>query len=122
MPPEKLPRLVDYSDRKQPLEARARSYLHANCAHCHMKWGGGNAEFELLAPLDLPATRVLTDKPQHGKFDLTDPGLLVPGAPERSLILYRMKRVDATRMPRIASSIVDEEGVRVVEEWIKAMR
>ena len=30
-----------------------RGYLHANCSHCHMKWGGGNAEFQLLATLDL---------------------------------------------------------------------
>jgi uncharacterized repeat protein (TIGR03806 family) len=121
-PPEELPHLTDYSDPKQPLEARARAYLHANCAHCHMKWGGGNAEFELLAPLDLKATRLLTDKPQHGKLGLDDPALLVPGAPERSLILKRMKTTDATRMPRIASSVVDEEGVKIVEEWIKEMR
>jgi uncharacterized repeat protein (TIGR03806 family) len=121
-PPEELPRLVDYSDRKEPLEARARSYLHANCAHCHMKWGGGNAEFELLATLDLKATRLLTDKPQQGTFGVNDPGLLVPGAPERSLILYRMRQTGAARMPRIASSVVDEEGVRLVEEWIKEMR
>jgi uncharacterized repeat protein (TIGR03806 family) len=121
-PPEELPHLVDYSDRKEPLEARARSYLHSNCAHCHMKWGGGNAEFELLATLDLKATRILTDKPQHGTMGLSDAGLVVPGAPERSVILQRMKKTDATRMPRIASSVVDEEGVRIVEEWIKEMR
>jgi hypothetical protein len=87
-----------------------------------MKWGGGNAEFELLATLDLKETRLLTDKPQHGQLGLNDPALLVPGAPERSLILQRMKTTDATRMPRIASSVVDEEGVKLVEEWIKEMR
>ena len=94
-PPEELPRLVNHADPAQPLEARARAYLHANCAHCHMKWGGGNAEFELTATLDLPETRTLSVKPQHGKFDLNDPALLVPGAPERSLLLYRMKQVNA---------------------------
>ena len=40
---------MDYDDEKQPLDVRARSYLHSNCAHCHIKWGGGNAEFKLLA-------------------------------------------------------------------------
>ena len=52
-PPEKLPRLADYNDDTLPLDLRARAYLHANCTHCHIKWGGGNAEFQLLATLDL---------------------------------------------------------------------
>jgi uncharacterized repeat protein (TIGR03806 family) len=121
-PPEELPKLADYQDRKQPVDARARAYLHANCAHCHMKWGGGNAEFELLATMDLKSTKVLSDPPRQGKFGLTDPGLVVPGSPERSMVLWRMKQLDAPRMPRIASSVVDQEGVRLVEEWIKEMK
>jgi uncharacterized repeat protein (TIGR03806 family) len=121
-PPEELPRLTNYQDKTQPIEARARAYLHSNCAHCHMKWGGGNADFELLATMDLKATKVLTDPPRQGKFDLKDPGLVVPGSPERSMLLYRMKRLDAPRMPRVASSVVDEEGVKIVEQWIKEMK
>src|SRR5262249_24592929 len=35
--PADLPRLVNYEDRAKPLADRARSYLHANCAHCHVK-------------------------------------------------------------------------------------
>ncbi len=121
-PPEALPRLANYEDRSQPLDARARAYLHANCAHCHMKWGGGNADFELLATMDLKATRTLSDAPRHGKFDLKDPGLLVPGSPERSLLLWRMKRLDAPRMPRVGSSVVDENGALLIEEWIKQLK
>ena len=50
-PVSKLPRLINYHDQTQDLDRRARSYLHANCAHCHQKWGGGNAEFQLQANL-----------------------------------------------------------------------
>ena len=40
--PLKLPRLVNPYDEAELLEARARSYLHANCSICHMQAGGGN--------------------------------------------------------------------------------
>ena len=43
----KLPQLVNPYDESEPLEARARSYLHANCSICHMQAGGGNAQMDL---------------------------------------------------------------------------
>jgi hypothetical protein len=120
-PPEKLPRLVDYTDRRLDVNTRARSYLHANCAHCHMKWGGGNAEFQLLATLDLKDTGTLGTRPGQGDFGLKDPRILVPGEPERSMVLYRMQKLGLGRMPHVASSVVDEEGVKLVRDWIKGL-
>jgi hypothetical protein len=120
-PPEDLPRLVDYTDARQDLDRRARSYLHANCSHCHMKWGGGNAEFQLLATLDLKDTDTLNTRPGQGTFDLPDPRILVAGEPGRSLALYRMRKLGLGRMPHVASSVVDEEGAKLIEEWIKGL-
>jgi hypothetical protein len=117
-PPEGLPRLVNYEDARQDLDRRARSYLHANCSHCHMKWGGGNAEFQLLATLDLKETGTVNARPGQGTFGLADPRILVPGDPGRSLILYRMKKLGLGRMPHVASNVVDETGARLIEEWI----
>jgi uncharacterized repeat protein (TIGR03806 family) len=119
--PEKLPRLVDYEDEKQSLDARARSYLHANCAHCHMKWGGGNAEFLLLATLDIKDTGTLNTKPGQGTFDLRDPRIIVPGDPDRSLVAYRMSKLGLGRMPHVASNVVDEKGLRLIRDWIKQL-
>ena len=47
------PRLVDPYERRAPLEARVKSYLHVNCSTCHVEEGGGNARMEL--GLDHPA-------------------------------------------------------------------
>ena len=121
-PPEKLPQAGQLQRRRaRPRTSAARSYLHANCAHCHMKWGGGNAEFQLLATLPLKETGTLNTRPGQGTFDLNDPRILVPGDPDRSLVLYRMKKIGLGRMPHIASNVVDEKAARLIEEWIKEL-
>ena len=120
--PEKLSKLVDYHDATQDLDARARSYLHANCSHCHRKWGGGNADFQLLFPLALKDTGIANVKPGHGDFELKDPRLLAPGDPDRSLVLFRMNKLGLGRMPHVASNVIDAEGVGLVREWIQKMQ
>jgi hypothetical protein len=121
MPPEKLPKLANYHDEKQDLNARARAYLQSNCAHCHMQWGGGNAEFQLLFTLKLEDMRILDVKPAHGHFDLKEPRLIKPGKPEESMLYHRMKLTGLGRMPHVASSLVDEKGVKLIQEWIAKM-
>ncbi len=119
--PDELPRLVNYHDTKADVNARARAYLHANCSHCHRKWGGGNAEFQLLAKMPLGETGTLDVKPGQGQFKLDDPRLLVPGDPHRSMVYHRMRLQGLGRMPHIASKLVDEDAVSLIAEWIKQL-
>jgi uncharacterized repeat protein (TIGR03806 family) len=121
-PPEKLPKLVDPYDTKQPLNLRARSYLHANCAHCHIKWGGGNAEFQLLFTLKPADLKVIDVPPAHGAFDIKEAKLLKPGKPEASLIAHRMRLTGLGRMPHVGSRVVDKKGAELIEKWIKGMK
>jgi uncharacterized repeat protein (TIGR03806 family) len=121
-PPAELPRLVDYRDESQDRHLRARAYLHANCAHCHRKWGGGNADFELQASFPLAETRSVNTRPGQGAFGLADPRVIVPGDPDRSLILHRMKLTTLGRMPHIASNVVDQAAVELLTAWIKDLR
>jgi uncharacterized repeat protein (TIGR03806 family) len=120
--PEKLGRLDDYRDPSLPTDARARAYLHANCSHCHRKWGGGNADFQLLATLPIDQTGTLNVRPAHGAFGLDDPRYIVPGHPERSVLLHRMTLNGLGRMPHVASKAVDQEGVSLVTEWIRQLK
>ena len=117
-PPERLPRLVDYQDARADLNLRSRAYLHANCAHCHRKWGGGNADFDLQASIPLGATKAVNTPPGQGAFRLADPRILVPGDPERSLVYQRMKMEGLGRMPHVASSVVDQEALTMLRAWI----
>ncbi|HXD85507.1 MAG TPA: hypothetical protein VN641_03375, partial [Urbifossiella sp.] len=121
-PVEQLDKLVNPRDESADLDKRARSYLQANCSHCHRKWGGGNAEFQLLHTLPLAETGTIGVKPGQGAFDLKDPKLLVPGDPDRSMIYHRMTRLGLGRMPHIASSVVDEQAVALIRSWIKGIK
>jgi hypothetical protein len=100
----------------------ADTYLHANCSHCHRKWGGGNADFQLLATLPIDQTGTLNVVPVHGAFGLKDPRYIVPGHPERSVLLHRMTLTGLGRMPHVASRAVDQEGVSLVAEWIRQLK
>lgn len=117
-PVEELPRLVDYRDRSQDVNLRARSYLHANCSHCHRKWGGGNAEFQLMARLELSETGTIGVRPGQGSFNIANAKLLVPGDPYRSVLYYRLATLGPAHMPRLGASVIDEAGVRLIHDWI----
>ena len=84
-----------------------------------MKWGGGNAEFKLLATLKLADMGIVNVPPAHGAFGIQGAKLLVPGHPEQSIVHQRMNMTGLGRMPHIGSRVVDERAVRLVGEWIK---
>ena len=73
--------------RAKDLDRRARSYLHANCSHCHRAFGGGNASFQLLATLALDETGILGARPAPGTFGIPDARVVMPGDPGRSMLL-----------------------------------
>jgi hypothetical protein len=86
-----------------------------------MKWGGGNADFQLLAALDLADTGTVGVPPGQGTFQLDHPAIIVPGHPERSMIYHRMKLLGLGRMPHIASNVVDEPAVKLIYDWLKQL-
>jgi hypothetical protein len=121
-PPEKYRRLVDPYDKKADVTLRARSYLHANCSLCHVEAGGGNAQMELEFTTPLDKMNVVNVKPLHHTFDLPDARLIVPGHPERSVLLQRISGRKEGFMPPLATTLVDEEAVKLVREWIKQIK
>lgn len=104
-----------------PIDARARSYLDANCAHCHRPGGdGGPSGLVLLASEDHPATYGVCKSPVAA-----GPGAggrlhdITPGEPDQSIFIYRMSSVDPEiKMPEIPNLVVDEAGVALIREWI----
>jgi len=121
-PAEQYDKLVDPSNAGADLEARARSYLHANCAQCHVSAGGGNAQMELEFATPREKTKLFDVAPVHQKYDLPDARLIAPGAPERSVLLERMARRGPGQMPPLATSLIDREAVKLLSDWIRQLK
>jgi len=120
--PDEPRRLVNPYDRSLPLEVRARSYLHANCAQCHVEAGGGNAQIDLEFKTARDKMRAVNVKPLHDSFGIQDAKLIVPGDPEKSILYQRLKRRGPGQMPPLATAVADDEAVRLIHDWIKDMK
>jgi mono/diheme cytochrome c family protein len=109
-------------DAAAPLAARARAYLHTNCAHCHRPSGPAPSALDLRYATLLSSTAACDAPPQSGDLGLGAAARIVaPGNPDASVLPARMGRRDTSAMPPIASNVVDADGVALIREWIAAL-
>ncbi len=106
----------------QPVRSQtARDYLDINCAHCHNPSGLAASSGLFLRTIDKEpgvCKRPLATGVDFGnlKYDV------VPGAPEKSILLSRMaSRQGVAQMPEIGNVLVDPEGLALVSDWIKKL-
>ena len=129
--------LTDYEDQNKwakaakwddpktfDLEDRARAYLDINCGHCHRPGGPGKnsgLDLTVFAPnehsLGIMKAPVAAGAGSGGlQYDI------VPGKPDRSILVFRMMSGDpGIMMPELGRSLVHGEGIDLVEEWIKSL-
>lgn len=103
------------------LETRARSWLHANCAHCHRRHGGGSAPLEVNFERALSESATLWEMPTRGDFGLTDARIIVPGQPWRSVLNYRVSAIGSGHMPLLGPREVDEQGAKLLWDWVSKL-
>lgn len=110
----------------------ARSFLDANCSHCHAPDG------EIASQgLFLDYTTMDPESPTFVEFDqwgvcrtptsagnLTDdcrfkPVDIWPGQPENSLLLCRLESViPGEMMPTLGRSVQDQQAIAIIRQWI----
>jgi uncharacterized repeat protein (TIGR03806 family) len=119
--PALLPRLPSPSDVAAPAEARARSYLHGNCANCHLPGGPTPSTLDLRFETSLAQTATCNAAPQHGDLGVAGALIVKPGAPSQSVLFLRMSARGTNQMPPLASTIPDPTGTSVVRDWILSL-
>ena len=120
--PSRLPRLIDPANESYTVDKRVRSYLHANCAHCHQRGGGGNSDIQLLHDIPLGETFMVNHSPQHGDMGRARSMILAPGDAEHSVLLTRMMTREEGGMPHIGTLEVDRHAVQLIREWINSQQ
>ena len=65
---------------------------------------------------------LISARPQHDTFGISDAMLIAPGAPEHSVVLKRLSRRGPGQMPPLGSTQVDEAAVRLFTDWISQMK
>lgn len=118
------PKLPRWDDPRAPVDLRARAYLDVNCGHCHSRAGmASNSGLYLTYEESDAVARGIGKRPVaagrgSGGLDVA----IEPGAPDLSILLYRMASTEpGVAMPELGRSVVHKEGVALVREYIRSM-
>lgn len=121
--PSTIVSTVDYHDTTQPIELRFRSYVDANCAHCHqdqgrcdyraLRLGFAQTVNPTMMGVCVEADEILSPTLQK---------IITPGYYAKSIMHYRLNSVDESeRMPLLGRTIVHDEGIALIQEYISSL-
>lgn len=88
-----------FNDSSVPIEERGRAYLDANCAHCHRVGGYAEAEENLF--LDY-GTSFEESNIEQNKEEI-------------------IEQLNQNLMPYLGTSVRDDEGIEIIEEYINSL-
>ena len=119
-----FPRTESWQDTTAPLPERALAYLNMQCGHCHNPEGAADTSGLILDKSQTLAINRGVCKPPvaagGGAGDLRY--AIVPGQPEESILLYRMRSDEPDEMmPELGRSLIHSEGVDLISRWIEEM-
>jgi uncharacterized repeat protein (TIGR03806 family) len=121
--PANIVSTIDYADENYPLRLRLRSYLDANCAHCHRQ--NSHCDYR---PLRLAFSETVLGQNMGicvTPDETLDPSLIeiiVPGNVNKSMMHFRLSSTsESNRMPLLGRTIVHEEGVQLLTDFINSI-
>lgn len=118
---------INYTDASKPIEVRVRSYVDINCAHCHQ-----NNRHCDYRPMRFAFAETNGNQTNMGvcvntsdiqDFPTTLDQVINPGFAEYSMLFYRINTTnEAYRMPLHGRTLIHDEGVALIQEWINSLR
>ncbi len=121
---QSIPANAAMHDSSAALDHRARSYLDINCGHCHNPQGAADTSGLLLNYADHAPDNMGICKPPIATGGGSGGRLysIVPGHADRSIVSYRLASTKAAAMmPELGRTLVHQEGVDLINEWINSL-
>jgi uncharacterized repeat protein (TIGR03806 family) len=117
---------IDYRDTSKSLDLRARSYVDANCSHCHQDERHCDyrpMRFAFSETANNPAHMgVCVETEDMQGFEPALSTIVKPGNKFKSMMYFRLNTTEqAYRMPLQGRTIIHEEGVALIEQWINSL-
>lgn len=121
--PSEIVTTVAWDDASKPIDLRVRSYIDANCAHCHSELGHC-----YYRPLRFPFSEtgmeqnlgVCEEPEEFINESLTH--IVARGNINRSVMHFRLNTTSQQyRMPLLGRTIIHEEGVAMISEYINSL-
>ncbi len=118
------PKFVSYIDESAALAERAKAYLDINCAHCHNPNGPAKSSGLFLdyRYYGTTAYGMMKSPVAAGRGSGNLLYDIVAGKPSESILHYRMNSHDpGVMMPELGRTVIHQEGVALIREWIKSI-
>lgn len=119
-----VPKTALFDDNEATLEAKARTYLDINCAHCHNADGPANNTSLFLNYEQNDSWHLGNCKPPvaagggSGGLDYA----VVPGAADESIMIHRLNSLELdVSMPELGRSVIHEEGLQLLTDWVDSL-
>ncbi len=120
-----VPSVANWEDSENHnLQDRSLAYLDMNCGHCHNPDGAANTSGLTLLAGSKPDLTLGVYKAtvSAGAGTGGHTYSIVPGDPESSIMIYRMKSDNpGAMMPEVGRRMVHDEGVALISDWITSL-
>ncbi|MEE9383126.1 MAG: hypothetical protein V3V08_06900 [Nannocystaceae bacterium] len=114
--------LVDPTKQEGTLEERARSYLHANCSHCHRPggWQPAGMDMDLRYNTTLHNARICDVNVEYTDVWTGAKRRIDAGDPTNSSIWARTQLRQLGQMPPLGT-VLHDAATGVIAEWIESI-
>lgn len=109
--------LATLTDSSASVRFRARSYLAANCSHCHHPAAKTLASWDARILTGLSGANIINARLLNPTTNAEE-RVVVPGNTSQSAIIQRMESLGADRMPPLGTAKLDQEAVGLLKKWI----
>jgi uncharacterized repeat protein (TIGR03806 family) len=114
-----LPAFASATNSAYSLEYRVRSYLAVNCVQCHQPGGAGPPSWDARPYLTLAQTMIVNGLPVANNGNDPSNKIIVPGDANHSVLFLRLQNTNGfSRMPPLATHVLDPNAISLVQNWI----